>query len=237
MADTDEQTPLIQVVRVAPRRQRYSHSTIRRFCSSFLGITLVIVVILFLLPLRWLPWRDPNRHHHHHNHTSPEPPAYALPPKSWPWGYGLNYTELQDVLLNTPEAEKCREWSQYYTAGPHLAGKNVSQAIWTKEKWQEFGVEDVGIVAYEVYINYPVDHRLALLRGKGENKEEINVEVDKKKSEYDVIYEAILEEDILPDDPTTALEDRIPTFHGYSASGNITAQYGQLSDGSRQGIL
>ena len=66
------------------------------------------------------------------------------------------------MLLDTPKPEKAREWQQYYTAGPHLAGKNLSQAEWTRDKWAEFGVES-SIVDYDVYLNYPVGHRLALL--------------------------------------------------------------------------
>ena len=62
-------------------------------------------------------------------------------------------------------------------------------------------------MSYDVYLNYPLDHRLALL----DNGE--------------VAFEATLEEDVLEEDPTSGLEDRIPTFHGYSASGNVTAPY------------
>lgn len=63
------------------------------------------------------------------------------------------------------------------------------------------------IATYDVYINYPLDHRLALLK-HGEAS-----------------FEATLEEDVLEEDPTSALQDRVPVFHGYSASGNVTAQY------------
>ena len=207
----DESTPLIQVVRVAPARERYSHSTIRRFCSIALGTTLVIIVILFLLPIAWLP--GPHRHRHEGGewHAS-------YPHKNWPKGCGLDYNELQQILLESPDPAKAREWSQYYTAGPHLAGKNLSQAVWTKEKWEEFGIKS-DIVAYDVYINYPVDHRLGLL-------EKINDRTEAKgKDEFGTIYEANLEEDVLEEDPTTGREDRIPTFHGYSANGNVTAKY------------
>lgn len=62
-------------------------------------------------------------------------------------------------------------------------------------------------MAYDVYLNYPVDHRLALLK------------------DGEVEFEATLEEDVLPEDPTTGLEDRVPVFHGYSANGNVTAPY------------
>ena len=137
----------------------------------------------------------------------------SLPHPSWPQSDGLAYDELKKILLDTPSAEKAREWSKYYTSGPHLAGKNLSQAEWTRDRWEEWGVKSE-IAAYNVYINYPVDHRLALLKqGK-------------------VDFEASLEEDILEDDPTTALDDRVPVFHGYSASGNATAQYVYVNYGT-----
>lgn len=138
---------------------------------------------------------------------------HELPHPSWPQSDGISYSELKKILLNTPEAEKAREWSKYYTAGPHLAGKNLSQAEWTRDRWEEWGVKSE-IVAYNVYINYPVDNRLALLK-QGE-----------------VEFEATLEEDVLEDDPTTGLDDRVPVFHGYSASGNATAQYVYVNYGT-----
>ena len=138
------------------------------------------------------------------------------------------------MLLETPKEEKAREWSQYYTAGPHLAGKNLSQAIWTRERWQDFGVE-ASITDYDVYINYPVGHRLALLEMKDKSKagpaeEEQGVEVE--KSTYKVRYECSMEEDVLDEDPTSGLDNRIPTFHGYSASGNVMAQYVYVNRGT-----
>lgn len=36
----------------------------------------------------------------------------------------------------------------------------------------------------------------------------------------------------MEDDPTTSLEDRIPTFHGYSASGNVTAPFVYVNYGT-----
>ena len=137
--------------------------------------------------------------------SSPSP-GQPLPHAAWPASDGVNYDELKKILHDTPNASLAREWSKYYAAGPHLAGKNLSQAEWTQDRWQEWGVKSE-IVSYEVYINYPLDHRLALLEdGK-------------------VKFEATLEEDVLKEDPTTSLPDRIPTFHGYSASGDVTAPY------------
>ena len=126
--------------------------------------------------------------------------------------------------MDTPEAERAEEWSRYYTAGPHLAGKNLSQAEWTRDKWEEWGVES-GIVAYEVYLNYPEDHSLRMLRRK-----------EKKKGVegWKVEFEASLAEDVLEEDPTSGLEDRIMTFHGYSASGNVTAPFVYVNYGTYQ---
>lgn len=146
------------------------------------------------------------------------------------------------MLLDTPRPEKAREWQQYYTAGPHLAGKNLSQAEWTRDRWEEFGVES-GIVDYDIYINYPLGHRLALLEKTGEGNVAVTEgdegsSAEKRKDNvnqkggYNVKYECSMEEDVLPEDPTSGLDNRVPTFHGYSASGNVTAQYVYVNFGT-----
>ena len=208
----DEQTPLLAVVRVEARKPRYQHSTLRRFCTIALSAALALIVICFLLPVAFLPDIDGPS-------SSYLPWARTLPNKAWPASNGMTYEELQETLLNTPNEGEARRWNQYYTAGPHLAGKNLSQAIWTREKWEEFGVKST-IVTYDVYLNYPLDHRLALL------------EIGSKG--HKIKYECVLEEDVLDEDDTTGLKDRIPTFHGYSASGNVTAQYVYVNFGTWQ---
>ncbi|KAJ5811889.1 Peptidase M28 [Penicillium riverlandense] len=146
-----------------------------------LSTLLPIAVILFLIPSIW----------------SYLPWAHPLPHASWPEGNGLPYDQLQQILLNTPSAAK--------------PGKNLSQALWTLEKWKEFGVEDTTLATYDIYLNYPLDNRLALLKKSGGNTE--------------VTFEATLEEDVLEEDPTSNLPDRVPVFHGYSATGNVTARF------------
>lgn len=98
------------------------------------------------------------------------------------------------------------------------------QALWTKNLWEKFGVKS-DIVDYEVYINYPVGHRVALLE---------KIERDDAASRWKVSFEAPLTEDVLEDDPTSGLDDRIPTFHGYSASGNVTAPVVYVNYGTYQ---
>ena len=227
-----EQTPLIQTVVVTPRRERYSHFTLRRFCSIALATTLVVVIVLFLIPARWLPGNDSESEWAPRHSYFPWSSTY--PHHSWPESDGLNYAELQDVLLETPQEDKVREWSRYYTAGPHLAGKNLSQALWTREKWESWGVRSE-IVDYDTYINYPVGHRLALLERVAEGEDlPVGQEGENKKDygNYDVSYECKLTEDVLEEDPTTGLDNRIPTFHGYSATGNVTAQYVYVNFGT-----
>ncbi|EXJ61506.1 glutamate carboxypeptidase II [Cladophialophora yegresii CBS 114405] len=203
----DEHTPLISTVYVTRRPRRTPHTAFKRFCTVALGSCLFAIAICFLLPVAISP--------RGHDSVSSYVPWSRPYPASWPQSNGLSFAELVDLLLETPNADKARAWSEYYTAGPHLAGKNLSQALWTRERWEEFGVK-TEIVAYDVFINYPLGHRLALLDGKK------------------VKYEASLEEDVLQDDPTTSLEDRVPTFHGYSASGNVTASYVYVNFGTYQ---
>ena len=225
MADhPDESTPLIRIVRVARPRQRYSHHRVRILCNFILlGMLCVGIISLafpFVFDLNWahgireyLPWSSPYPH------------------SKWPQSEGLEYKELQSILLETPCESAARSWSKYYTAGPHLAGKNLSQALWTKDRWQEFGVSDTSIVTYDVYVNYPLGHRLALYERKGKKQ---RTAPGKSKEEWAVKFEANLEEDVLEEDSTSGLVDRIPTFHGYSASGNVTAPYVYVNYGTVQ---
>lgn len=87
------------------------------------------------------------------------------------------------------------------------------------DKWQNWGVE-ASIVAYDVYINYPVDHSLSLLKQSS------------KAESWNVAFQASLAEDVLEEDPSTALDSRVPTFHGYSASGNVTAPFVYVNYGT-----
>jgi N-acetylated-alpha-linked acidic dipeptidase len=198
-----ETTPLL-VVQIAPRRQRYPHYELRRACTIVLAIVLSVALVLFLIPFTLLPG---HRRFLWAHRTWGNP----LPHPAWPNSQSFSYNSLQHILQTTPTEAKAKEWSRYYTAGPHLAGKNFSQALWTETLWKNFGIPETNIVTYDVYINYPLDHRLALLETSG--------------GDTAVRYEVNLEEDVLRDDSTSGLPNRIPTFHGYSASGNVTAQF------------
>jgi len=220
-AMADERTPLIQRVDIRPHRDRYPHHRLRFVCTTILSSVIfvggIVAVVLFSLGT----FDD-------HREEAPASKQSLLSTSQIPDGWlrktATEYEELQSILLNTPDAEQAREWSKYYTSGPHLAGKNLSQALWTKEKWQEFGIENSLIVDYDVYINYPKSHRLALLE-KSKKTDQTSDGPAATEKEWKVTYEARLEEDVLNEDKSSQLADRIPTFHGYSASGNVTAPY------------
>ncbi|KAL2021434.1 hypothetical protein VTK56DRAFT_7187 [Thermocarpiscus australiensis] len=207
-----ERTPLISTAPIASPRPRYPHTVLRRFCTIALASILIWFFITVAISLSAFPDGDL-----HHGHS---------PGWSWP-GCGrrrLSHEQLRRILLETPSSEQAREWSRYYTAGAHLAGKNYSQALWTKNRWEEFGVKS-DIVSYDVYINYPVDHRLALLEKK---------EQQDGSSAWKVSFEASLAEDVIDEDPTTGQADSVPTFHGYSASGNVTGPVVYVNYGTYQ---
>ncbi|KAK5074187.1 hypothetical protein LTR51_004773 [Lithohypha guttulata] len=216
----NERTPLITTVRVeqrGPRYRTFPHSTFRRFCTIACGSLLIFVLLSFLVVFAFLPddLRNGKGSHHHHRHDSSDP--FRSNSLAASQNDGLTLEELQRIILETPSEESARAHSHYYTSGPHLAGKNLSQALWTRDRWQEAGVKS-DIITYDVYINYPVGHRLALLK--------------RRNGTYDTLYDCSLTEDPLEEDPTTNLKDRIPTFHGYSASGNVTAPYVYVNFGT-----
>lgn len=108
-----ETTPLITTVQVGTVPRRYPHHTLRRFCSVALGSSLVALLVTFLWTVAFAPVRH-HHHHHHHDHAGHH-------------NGHVTFEELKAILLETPSGEKASEWSKYYTAGPHLAGKNLSQ--------------------------------------------------------------------------------------------------------------
>ncbi|KAK6820855.1 hypothetical protein PG987_015255 [Apiospora arundinis] len=208
MAST-ERTPLISSVIIGSSHHRYPHNTLRRFCTVILGASLIGLFTTFLFTVVFAPHEDdgapPHTRPGHHRHMD-----------------GFTFDKLKDVLLETPSAKKASEWSKYYTAGPHLAGRNLSQAEWTRDRWNEWGVKS-DIVTYDTLLNYPLGHRLALLEKSKTNSDSWNV-----------TFEATLEEEVLEEDPTSSLPNRIPTFHGYSASGNVTAPFVYVNYGTYQ---
>ena len=128
----------------------------------------------------------------------------------------LSQSEVEKIILDSPTPAYIRSQSFTYTSGAHLAGKNQTQATYTRDLWKSYGIQ-TEIEEYEVLLNYPLSHRLALF-----NNDSLQ-------------YEAELREDVIPEDATSANPDEVPTFHGYSANGNVTgelvyANFGRIDD-------
>jgi N-acetylated-alpha-linked acidic dipeptidase len=87
-------------------------------------------------------------------------------------------------------------------------------ADWTVDRWTEFSVP-AHLAEYHVYLNYPVSHSL-----------ELNFKNGTK-------WEASLEEAVLPEDDVTSYPNRVPTFHGYSASGKANAEFVYVGRGQQ----
>ena len=127
----------------------------------------------------------------------PQKRAEPFPPK-WTANEELIHKSFDNVELET--------WLSYYTHGDHVAGHNKSMAEETARKWNENGVP-TSLAEYEVFLNYPERQELVLKYGDGKT------------------HKAQLFEDKVDKDETTGLPGSIPAFHGYSASGEVEAEY------------
>ncbi|KAJ5315844.1 hypothetical protein N7476_006151 [Penicillium atrosanguineum] len=122
----------------------------------------------------------------------------------------MPYDQLRDILLNTPDGNKARQWSSYYTTESHLPGQGHDQAVWTKQRWDEFGLPENNIKSHDVIVPEPRGQRLALQGAAGE-----------------ILYEAALVEDqsLVDRHNDSGRKPFISAFHGFSAPGNVSAQY------------
>src|SRR4029077_14643028 len=123
--------------------------------------------------------------------------------------------DLQQIILTVPDPKKAREWNLYYTSEPHSLGQGKQQAVWTQQKWREFGVEDVSIEHFPVPIPLPTPtyQRIALLRRDTDNKNDTE------------LYVASLRENSQYVNPVSGKIVSTPQSATYSPSGNVTAQY------------
>lgn len=121
-----------------------------------------------------------------------------------------------EVVLNALKDNYAEEWSREYTSEAHLPGTNFGLVQWTRDKFEEYGLDAV-IDTYDIFVSYPESHDLNLL--------------DKNGS---VIYKAPLQEDAIKEDETSYGEGLVPTFLAYGANGNVTAEYIYVNYGSKE---
>jgi N-acetylated-alpha-linked acidic dipeptidase len=131
---------------------------------------------------------------------------------------GFPLSTLETILHSEPNASRAADWSYYYTSQSHLPGEGKAQGLWTKKKWEDFGIPETEIVKYNASISTPILQRLALI----DTSETLRPSV---------IYEAKLMEELPFNDPS---EIRTLAFHGQSSSGNVTAQFVYANFGREQ---
>jgi N-acetylated-alpha-linked acidic dipeptidase len=127
------------------------------------------------------------------------------------------WTEAEEILHTSFDTIELETWASYYTHGDHIAGRNKSMAEATAHKWNENGIVS-SLVEYEVFLNYPEEQSLVLKVGAGNGS---------------TTYECQLWEDRLDQDETTRYTNSVPAFHGYSASGEMEAEYVYVGRGHK----
>ena len=110
--------------------------------------------------------------------------------------------ELERRFLALPSADRAREYHRFLTSVPHVAGsdRNRLLAEWMRDRWKEYGIDEVSIVEHEVLLPWP---------------EEVSVEIAAQS------WKARVVEDPIPGDPDT--ETGVLHYHAYSRSGEIDA--------------
>jgi N-acetylated-alpha-linked acidic dipeptidase len=110
--------------------------------------------------------------------------------------------QLERRFLALPSADRAREYHRFLTSVPHVAGSDRNRALaeWMRDRWKDYGIDDVSIVEYEVLLPWP---------------EEVSVEIAAQS------WKARLVEDPIPGDPDTVTG--VLHYHAYSQSGDIEA--------------
>ncbi|KAK0747189.1 PA domain-containing protein [Schizothecium vesticola] len=142
-------------------------------------------------------------------HTHRKPIVRRDEPEAWP----PVLTKHETILANSFDNNSIDDWANYYGHQVKLAGLGKEAAEWTRDRWAESGF-DSKLVEYHVYLSYPVHQSLAVTFAN------------------DTTADVTIQEEGLPEDDVTNRKDSIPTFHGYSASGNVSAEYVYVGRGT-----
>jgi N-acetylated-alpha-linked acidic dipeptidase len=117
------------------------------------------------------------------------------------------YASVERRFLELPSAERIRTSHLYLADQPHMAGtpRDRELAEWTRDRFVEYGLEDVEIVTHEVLLPWP---------------EEVSVELTDPRT-----WRADIREAPIPSDKYTQISPALAgiPFHAYSASGDVTA--------------
>jgi N-acetylated-alpha-linked acidic dipeptidase len=126
------------------------------------------------------------------------------------FGFGASAATQRDVerrFLAAPSADRIRDAHRLLADKPHLAGtaRDRELAEWTRDRFREYGLDDVEIVTHEVMLPWP---------------EEVTVEMTSPRK-----FRMAMREDPIDGDPYTQVPPDVAgiPYHAYSASGEVTA--------------
>jgi N-acetylated-alpha-linked acidic dipeptidase len=117
---------------------------------------------------------------------------------------------LERRFLALPSRNRARDAHAYLTAQPHVAGTPRDRVLaeWVRDKWREYGLEQVDIVEHEVLLPYATD---------------VQVEMAAQASGgRPASWHATFKEDAVAGDSFSARDVGL-AYHAYSASGDVTA--------------
>ena len=113
--------------------------------------------------------------------------------------------ETEDALFDLLDAKSTGRHFRYLTEEPHPAGseRNRRLAEYTRDRFLEYGLEDVQLLEYEVLLPFPREVKVSMLEP--------------------FEYEPSLREDGYEVDKDSWSSDVGPTYLGMSASGDVTS--------------
>jgi N-acetylated-alpha-linked acidic dipeptidase len=132
-------------------------------------------------------------------------------PSTTPFGFtsasAKTFDALERRFLALPSPDRIRDAHLHLAAKPHVAGsaRDRELAEWTRDRFREYGLDDVQITTHEVMLPLP---------------EETSVEMLQPRT-----WRASMREEPIEADPYTQIsaEEAGLPYHAYSASGEITA--------------
>ena len=127
---------------------------------------------------------------------------------------------LEYRFLSLPSPARAREAHAFLTADPHVAGSPRDRVLaeWVRDRWRDYGLEQVEIVEHQVLLPYPAEVL-------------VETTVQRARGGPQVTWRATMMEEAIEGDPFSARDAGIP-YHAYSASGELTAPVVYAGSGS-----
>ena len=128
-------------------------------------------------------------------------PARGFLPGQW-----QEQQALEERFRGVPDPERLREYMEFMTEEPHIAGLGHGSrrvAEYALEKFRSFGL-DAAIEETEALMPLPVDRHVEVLGPEP--------------------YTLRLAEPGVPEDKDSSDEGRLPSYHAYAADGDVTGE-------------